>query len=135
LPFSTIPLGFKDGEKIWQDGFFEGRESDARAEERNAQVRALRQEGQEPEAGDRDRTVGGSTRRRKGSCEKVQPVPFEAPISEAQGTVATFGPSPSSSDRFENGAAAPAAIVAAHALRSSRERVSHPTETEGQAKT
>src|SRR5262245_40049158 len=78
LPPTSLPLGSLHGASIRQEGFGQGREGDARAEGRDPQVRSLGQEGQEPEAGDRDRPLGGSSRRRQGSGEEVEPLPLEA---------------------------------------------------------
>src|SRR5437016_8349130 len=55
---------------IRQKGLPEGPQGDARAEAGNPQVGPLGQEGEEPQAGDRDRPLAGSPRRRKGPQEE-----------------------------------------------------------------
>src|SRR5256714_11925829 len=47
---------------IRQEGSLQGEEGDAREKARHAEVGALGEEGQEPEAGDRDRAFRGSPR-------------------------------------------------------------------------
>jgi hypothetical protein len=61
-----------NGEEVRKKGVQQGRARDARAQARDAEVRALGQEGDEPEAGDRDRPVGGEARGRQGP----EPGPF-----------------------------------------------------------
>jgi hypothetical protein len=46
-------------------------EGDARAQERKAQERTLRQEGEEPETGDCHWVVTGASCRRQGAAQKV----------------------------------------------------------------
>ena len=48
----------------------ESQTGDARDEARQAPQRALRQEGQEPQTGDRDWFVGGTSHRRKGATQE-----------------------------------------------------------------
>jgi len=55
------------GTQVWSQGIAEGREGHARAQARNAALRKLRQEGEKPEAGDRDRALRGASGRRKSS--------------------------------------------------------------------
>ena len=52
----------------------QGQARDARAQARNAAQRPLGQEGDEPQAGDRDRPVRGASRRREGAAQ-AQPPP------------------------------------------------------------
>src|SRR5262245_50912018 len=54
--------------QIWQEGIGESREIDARNEARQTQKR-LRQEGDQPQAGDRDRPLGSPQGRRQGAGE------------------------------------------------------------------
>ena len=57
--------------EIRPESIQEGREGDARAKARNAAKRALREEGEEPQTGDRDRPLRGAPRRRQGSEAEV----------------------------------------------------------------
>lgn len=69
--FSVTPQqGGRHGE-VRKDRAVEGQEGDARTQGREAQKRAFRQEGDEPQAGDRDRTLRSATRRREGPGEEV----------------------------------------------------------------
>jgi hypothetical protein len=61
--------GHPDG-SVWQQGVGKGREGDARAQARHAEERPLRQDGEEQEAGDRDRPVGGAAGRRQSAGEE-----------------------------------------------------------------
>src|SRR6476660_8292106 len=61
-----------NGRKVRQEGPQQGEEGDARAQARHAEERALRQEGEEPQAGDCDRVVRGAARRRQGAEEEVE---------------------------------------------------------------
>jgi hypothetical protein len=54
------------GTQVWSQGIAEGREGHARAQARHAALWSFRQEGQESQAGDRDRSVRGAAGRRKG---------------------------------------------------------------------
>ena len=56
--------------EIWQEGIAEGQESAARAKTRHAEKRPVRQEGEEPQAGDCHRAVRGASRRRQGAREE-----------------------------------------------------------------
>src|SRR6187402_3404838 len=56
---------------VWQEGERQGREGDAREEARHAEERRLGQEGDEPQAGHRDRPVGSARGRRQGAGEEV----------------------------------------------------------------
>src|SRR5512142_2060160 len=49
-----------NGAEVREEGSEQGQARDARAEARNAQVRPVRKEGHQPEAGDRDRPLGGA---------------------------------------------------------------------------
>ena len=60
-----------DHGQVQQESIREGRESDARKEAWNSEERKVRQEGYEPEAGDRHRIVGGSARRSEGPSQEV----------------------------------------------------------------
>src|SRR4029450_1122465 len=53
-------------------GLGEGREGDARAQAGDAPERALGQEGDEPEAGDRDRALGGAPRGGQGAVQETR---------------------------------------------------------------
>src|SRR5260221_6651144 len=55
---------------VWKENGEEGREGDQGAQKGHAEERALRQEGEEQEAGDRDRIVRGAQGRRQGTEEK-----------------------------------------------------------------
>jgi hypothetical protein len=61
------------GQQIRQKGFRESREDDARAQARHTSERWLGQEGDEPQTGDRDRTLRSTSRRRQspGGAEEV----------------------------------------------------------------
>ncbi len=59
--------------KLQPESQFQSQTRDARAQTRNAEKWALREEGDEQEAGDRDRSRGGAPRRRQGSREKIVP--------------------------------------------------------------
>ena len=61
--------GNTDGE-VREESERESRAGDARAEARHAQERRVGQDGEEPQAGDRDRTFGGAQSRREGAKEK-----------------------------------------------------------------
>src|SRR4029077_7168714 len=58
---------------IRQESSLQGEEGDAREKARYAEVGALGEEGDEPEAGDRDRAFRGSPRGRKGSEQTEEP--------------------------------------------------------------
>jgi hypothetical protein len=60
--------GFFHG-KVRRKGSGESRDRVAQIETRNAEER-IGQEGDEPQTGDRDRTVGSATRRRQGAVEE-----------------------------------------------------------------
>src|SRR6187401_2169581 len=57
---------------VWQEGERQGREGDAREEARHAEERRLGQEGDEPQAGHRDRPVRSEEGRRQGAGEEVR---------------------------------------------------------------
>src|SRR6266542_4992707 len=57
--------------EIRQEGSVEGQADDARAQEGHVAQRSLRQEGDEPQAGDRDRPFAGAGRRCEGTREEV----------------------------------------------------------------
>jgi hypothetical protein len=59
------------GKQVRTEGLGKSREDDARAEEGHASQRRLGEESDEPQAGDRDRTFGGASRRREGAVEEV----------------------------------------------------------------
>src|SRR4029079_6094144 len=61
-----------DEAEIRSSGAEKGRESDAQAQARHVAQWALGQEGQESQAGDRDRTLGGAARRRQSSKKAIQ---------------------------------------------------------------
>src|SRR5690349_9892965 len=62
----------EDHGQVWQESGPESEEGHARAQTRDPQERPIRQEGQEPQAGDRNRPGAGAPRRRKGAAEEVQ---------------------------------------------------------------
>src|SRR5215213_7326085 len=53
---------------VWRQGTGEGQDGDARAQEGHSEKRLLGQEGDEPEAGDRDRLVRSAQGRRQGAA-------------------------------------------------------------------
>src|SRR5262249_22967976 len=55
--------------KVWQGSVAKSEAGDARAEARHAQERAFGQDGHAPQAGDRDRAIGGATGRGEGAEE------------------------------------------------------------------
>src|ERR1700750_2621276 len=55
--------------KIFQEGVGESRPRNEEAQRRRVEERALRPQGQEPQAGHRDRIVGSPRRRRQGAEE------------------------------------------------------------------
>src|SRR5579872_2880243 len=58
--------------QVWQESESEGQASHARAQTRHVALGKIRQEGQEPQAGHRDRSFGSTEERRKGpQKEKV----------------------------------------------------------------
>jgi hypothetical protein len=59
-------LGENDGQ-IWKESTSEGQEGYARTEERNLEKRKVKEEGHEPETGDRYRAFRGSSCGRKGT--------------------------------------------------------------------
>ena len=61
----------RDGEEVRQEGVPEGRTRDAREKARSVEERPVRQESDQPQAGDRDRAVRGTPVRREGSAEEV----------------------------------------------------------------
>src|SRR5262245_48709260 len=77
--------GRRHGE-VRPQGPAEGREGDARAEARDAEEREVREEGEEPQAGDRDRAVPGAPRGWEGSAQEevvVEAKEVSAPGSRA----------------------------------------------------
>src|SRR5262249_14778307 len=70
---------------IRKKGLPEGSKGHARTEARHAQVGPLRQEGHEPEAGDRDRSLAGPARRWQGPGEKA-PALRQSPEEEVDGS-------------------------------------------------
>ena len=68
MTLGTKQLGWS---KVRTKGLAESRESDARTQARQAAVGPVRQEGQEPETGDRHRTLGGASRRRQGAGARL----------------------------------------------------------------
>src|SRR4029077_14037897 len=77
LTASRPPLGWTKedphAEEVWEEGRIQGAEGDARTEAGDAQVRPLGEEGEEPQAGHRDRPVRGASSGRQGSEEEVHP--------------------------------------------------------------
>src|SRR4051794_16515834 len=59
-----------DGEEIFQGRVQKGRGRDEEAQEGHTEERPLRQEGQEPQAGDRDRTFRSATLGQEGAEEE-----------------------------------------------------------------
>src|SRR3954447_1857067 len=59
------------GCKVREESTGQSREGDARTQTRHAEKRRLRQEGEEPQAGDRDRIVGSAPRGRQGAGEEI----------------------------------------------------------------
>jgi hypothetical protein len=60
--------GFPYGKQVWEEGPGQSREGDARAQEGHAAQRRLGQEGDEPQAGHRHRSLGSAPRRREGAA-------------------------------------------------------------------
>src|SRR4051812_44913952 len=67
------------GTEIFKGCFEERRRRDAQAQEGQTQERAQRKEGEEPQAGDRDRPVGSAPQGEEGP-EKVQQAEVEAEV-------------------------------------------------------
>jgi len=72
LPNDEVTCGCE--EEVWralrQEGEQQSGEGDGKAKARFASLRGLRQEGEESEAGHRDRSLGGPQRRRQGALEE-----------------------------------------------------------------
>src|SRR3954463_8460769 len=62
----------RNGAQILQGGVQESRTRDAQAQARYAEKRRQREEGEEPQAGDRHRAVGGAPRRQEGAEEEKE---------------------------------------------------------------
>src|SRR4030088_512571 len=69
--FSLQPGRIIHGPQILQKGLRQGRARDGETQGRHLEERALRQEGQKPQAGDRDRTFRGAGGRQKSPEEKL----------------------------------------------------------------
>ena len=66
-PIGSSPQGEKNhGTKIFEEGFLEGRARDAGAQTRDIEERPLGAEGDEPQAGDRNWSLRGESRRTEG---------------------------------------------------------------------
>jgi hypothetical protein len=69
LLYAFNPMGAYRGEKIQQSGKPQGRESYERTQKRHAEERPLGSQGQEPQASDCHRLVGGPQSRKESSKE------------------------------------------------------------------
>src|SRR6185369_7299023 len=67
---AQLPKEIHHGQ-IRQEGSKQGRKDDARAQTRNLAQRTVGQEGDQPQAGDRDRPVGSAPRRRQGAEAEI----------------------------------------------------------------
>jgi hypothetical protein len=73
-PRSKLGRGGPDGEEVRKKSIAESEEGDARTETWHAAERSIREEGDQPEAGDCHRFVGSPARRRQGAPQEVQDV-------------------------------------------------------------
>jgi hypothetical protein len=67
----TPEFGWRSYGKIWQESRRQSEEGDARAQARQTEERALRQDGQEQKTGDRNRAVRSTQRGRQSAGQKV----------------------------------------------------------------
>src|SRR5437868_6640571 len=82
-----FPAEKSDG-TVRQESAKQGEARDAQAQVGHAQERPLGQDGEEPQAGDRDRPVGGAQGRRQGPEEEERRLEEEARLEETQELVA-----------------------------------------------
>jgi hypothetical protein len=80
-------------EQVRSRGEEQSRQGDARAKARHAEIRQLRKERHEPQAGDRDRPLGGASLRREGPAEEGRPqeAQLEEQVDEVTGAPSALG--------------------------------------------